>query len=113
MSNDIYKLESASNEDPELLDNWPKGHKLSLNAAKSKSILICTKSRREILTSNDDKLNFLIRNRELESVDVIKYLGVHVDYSLSWNDRLKYATSMVSRGMGMLNKPNTISLRPV
>ena len=81
MSNYISRLESAINEDLELLDNWLKGNKLSLNVAKTKSMLICTKSRRGILNSNDDKLNLLIRDRELESVDVIKYLGVHVDYS--------------------------------
>ena len=80
MSNDISKLESAINEDLELLNNWLKGNKLSLNVAKTKSMLICTKSRRNILNSNNDKLNLLIPNRELESVDVIKYLGVHVEY---------------------------------
>ena len=37
----------------------------------------------------------------LESVDLIKYLGVNVDYSLSWKDRLKSVTSKVSRGMGI------------
>ena len=79
MSSDISELESAIDEDLELLDNWLKGNKLSLNVAKTKSMLICTKSRRKILNSNDDKLNLLIRNRELESVDVIKYLSVHVD----------------------------------
>ena len=81
MSNDVSKLESAFNEDLELLDNWLKGNKLSLNVAKTKSMLICTESRRKILNSNDDTLNLLIRDRELESVDVIKYLGMHVDYS--------------------------------
>ena len=90
MSNYTSRLEFAINEDLDLLDNWLKGKTLSLNVAKTKSMLICTKSRRKILNSNDDKLNLLIRDRELESIDVIKYLGVHVDY-----------------------KPNSISLRPV
>ena len=69
-----------------------------------KSMLICTKSRRKILNSNDDKLNLLIHDRELESVDVLKYLGVHAAYSLSWEDHLKSVTSKVSRGMGMLKQ---------
>ena len=63
ISNDISKLEYAINEDLELLDNWLKGNKLSLNVAKTKSMLTCTKSRRKILNSNDDKLNLLIRDR--------------------------------------------------
>ena len=68
MPNDISKLETAINKDLELLDNWLKGNKLSLNVAKTKSMLICTKSWRKIVYSNDNKLNLLIR--ELESVDV-------------------------------------------
>ena len=49
MSNDISKL------DRQLLDNWLKGNKLSLNVAKTKSMLICIKSKRTILNSNEDK----------------------------------------------------------
>ena len=109
ISNDISKLESAINEDLTLLDNWQKGNKLSLTVAKTKSMLICTKSRRKILNSNDDKQNLLIRDRDLESIDVIKYLGVHVDYSLSWKEHLKSVTSKVSRGMGMLKQAKSFS----
>jgi len=103
MSN-ISKLESAINEDLELLDNWLKGIMLSLNVAKTKSMLICTKSRRKILNNNDNELNLQICDRELDSVDVIKYLGVHVDDSLSWKDHLKSVTSKVSRGIGILKQ---------
>ena len=67
-------------------------------------MLICTKLRRKILNTNEDKLNLLIRDRHLESVEVIKYHGVHVDCSLSWKDHLKSVTSKVSRGMGMLKQ---------
>ena len=104
MSNDISKLEFATNKDLELLDNWLKGNKLSLSVTKTRSMLIRTNSRRKILYTNDDKLNLLIRDRDLESVDVIKYLCVHVDYSLSWKDHLKSVNSKVSRGMGMLKQ---------
>ena len=104
ISNDFSKLESVTNEDLELVDNWLKGNNLSLNVAKTKSMLICIKSRRKILNSNDDKLNLLVHDRELESVHVLKYLGLHVDYSLSWKDHVKSAISKVSRGVGMLKK---------
>ena len=44
MSNGIPKLESAINEDIELLNNWLKANNLLLNVAKTTSMLICTKS---------------------------------------------------------------------
>ena len=97
MSTDISKLESAINQNLQLLDNWLKGNKLSLNVAKTKSMLICNKSWRKIINNNDG-------DRELESVDVIKYLGVHVDFTLSWKDHLKYVAFKVSKGMGMLKQ---------
>ena len=43
-----------------------------------------------------------IHDKELDSVDVIKYFGVHVDYNLCWKDHSKSLTSMLSRGIGML-----------
>ena len=102
MGNDISKLETAINEDLKLLDKWLKGNKLSLNVAKTKSMLICTKPKRRILENNDVKLTLMIRDRELDLVDEIKYLGVNVDDSLSWKEHIKSVTSKVSRGMVML-----------
>ena len=63
--------------------------------AKTNSMLFCTKSKRKILNSNDGKLILLIHDRDLESIDIIKYLGVHVDYNLSWKDHLKSVASKV------------------
>ena len=102
MGIDISQLETAINEDLELLDKWLKGNKLSLNVAKTKSMLICTKPKRRILENDDVKLTLMIRDRELDLVDEIKYLGVNVDDSLSWKENIKSVTSKVSRGMGML-----------
>ena len=102
MGNDVSKLETAINEDLKLLDKWLKGNKLSLNVAKKKSMLICTKPKRRILENNDIKLTLMIRDREIDLVDEIKYLGVNLDDSLSWKEQIKSVTSKVSRGMGML-----------
>ena len=44
----------------------------------------------------------MIRDRELDLVDEIKYLGVNVDDGLSWKEYIKSVTSKVLRGMGML-----------
>ena len=55
----------------------------------------------------------LRHNRELESIDAIKYLDVHVACSLSWNDPLKYVTSKVSKGMGMLKQAIYYLPKPV
>ena len=71
-AHDISKLESAINEDLELYHSSLKRNKLSLNVARTRSMLICKKSRRKILNSNYDNLNLLIHDRLLESVNLIK-----------------------------------------
>ena len=42
-SKDISQLNEAINDDLEHLDSWLKGNKLSLNVAKTRSMLIATK----------------------------------------------------------------------
>ena len=73
-----------SSGDLELLDIWLKGNKLSLNAAKIKSMIICIKSGWKILNSIADKLILLMHDNELESADIISNYLVQVDDSLSW-----------------------------
>ena len=65
-------------------------------------MLIYTNPRRRIFNSNDEKLNLKIRDRELDLVDKIKYLGVHVDDSWIWNEHLKSVISKALRGIGMI-----------
>ena len=60
--------------------------------------------------NNDNKLTLLIRDRELNSVDLFKYVGVHVDYSLIWKDNLTCVTSNMSRGIGMLKQAKKFCL---
>ena len=45
-----------------------------------------------------------LTSTSLESVNEIKYLGVHIDYSLSWKDHVKSVTSKMLRGLGMLKQ---------
>ena len=63
---------------------------------------ICTKPKRRIHKNNDEKLNLIIPDGELDLVDEIKYLGVHVDDSLSWKEHPKSVTTKVSREIEML-----------
>ena len=47
-SKDIMQLNRALNDELRRLDGWLQGNKLSLNVAKTRSMLIATKKRRSI-----------------------------------------------------------------
>ena len=48
-SNDVTQLHEAINNDLKRLDSWLQGNKLSLNVAKTHSMLLATKQKRRVL----------------------------------------------------------------
>ena len=101
-SNDITQLNKAINNDPRHLDTWLQGNKLSLNVAKTHSMLITTKQKRNILQEKNLNLELNIRESELEVVQKTKYLGVQILCSLDWKEHIKTVSAKVSRAVGFL-----------
>ena len=101
-SNDITQLNKAINNDLRHLDTWLQGNKLSLNVAKTHSMLVTTKQKRNILQEKNLDLELNIRESELEVVQKTKYLGVQIDCSLDWKEHIKTVSAKVSRAVGFL-----------
>ena len=96
----MAQLNGAINNDLKRLDTWLQGNKLSLNVAKTHSMLITTKQKRNVLKSSNQNLE--LRNNELDVVQKTKYLGVQIDCSLDWKEQIKAVTAKVSRAIGFL-----------
>ena len=107
-SKDISQLNEAINVDLERLDSWLKGNKLSLNVAKTQSMLIATKPKQQTLNNAAGKPNLEIRGRELDVVKKTKYLSVQVNNSLDWKKHIKAVSSKVSRAIGFLKHARNI-----
>ena len=107
-SRDISQLNEAINNDLERLDSWLKGNKLSLNVAKTQSMLIATKPKHRALNSATEKLHLKIRGSDLDVVNKTKYLGVQVDNSLDWKEHIKTVSTKVSRAIGFLKHAKNI-----
>ena len=107
-SKDISQLNEAINDDLEHLDSWLKGNKLSLNVAKTQSMLIATKPKHRALNDAAEQLHLKIRGCELDLVNKTKYLGVHVDNSLDWKEHIKTVSTKVSRAIGFLKHAKNI-----
>ena len=101
-SSDITQLNEAINGDLKQLDTWLQGNKLSLNVAKTHSMLVSTKQRHNILQSQNKDLDLKIRENGLQVVQKTKYLGVEIDCSLDWKEQIKAVSTKVSRAVGFL-----------
>ena len=95
-SNDITQLNKAVNNDLRHLDTWLQGNELSLNVAKTHSMLITTKQKRNILQEKNLNLELNVCESELEVVQKTKYLGVQIDCSLDWKEHIKTFIEMLS-----------------
>ena len=103
-SYDLTQLNEAINGDLRKLDAWLQGNKLSLNVAKTHSMLISTKQKHNTLNSRNVDLKLKIRDSELEVVKKTKYLGVQIDCSLDWKEQIKAVFTKVSRAVGFLKQ---------
>ena len=106
-SSDINVLNEAINNDLKQLDTWLQGNKLSLNVAKTNSMLVSTKQKHNILKSRNEDLDLNIRNNELEIIQKTKYFGVQIDNSLNWKEHIKTVSTKVSRAIGFLKHAKT------
>ena len=98
-SKDISQLNEAINDDLEHLNAWLKGNKLSLNVAKTQSMLIATKPKHRALDNAAETLYLKIRGSVLDVVSKTKYT-VHVDNSLDWKEQIKAVSTKLSRAIG-------------
>ena len=101
-SHDLTQLNEAINSDLKKLETWLNGNKLSLNVAKTHSMLISTKQKGSSLRSRNEALELKIRENELEVVQKTKYLGVQIDCNLDWKEQIKAVSTKVSRAIGFL-----------
>ena len=106
-SSDLTQLEVALNSDLKQLTTWLQGNQLSLNVAKTHSMLISTKQKHNILKSQNEVLELNIRNNKLDVVQKTKYLGVQIDNSLDWREQIKVVCTKVSKAVGFLKHAKT------
>ena len=96
-SPDLTRPYKAISSDLRKLNSWLQGNKLSLNVAKTHSMLISTKQKHRIFKSQNEDIKLKIRDNELEVVNRTKYLGLQIDCSLDWKEQIK-AVSATSPG---------------
>ena len=67
------------------LESWLKGNKISLNVAKTHTMLICSKSKQKALINSNEKLDIKVKGENLmvvEKINTLEYKLIKI-----WNGR--------------------------
>ena len=102
-SNSIDDITKSMNAELENLRKWLHGNKLTLNVAKTTSMIIGTN--RKLHQSNSGELiqaHFKISGEAIEQKTCVKYLGVILDNQMKWKDHISLISLKVSRAIGMI-----------
>ena len=85
-SDSVTRINDCVNDDLHNLKSWLQGNKLSLNVAKTHSLVVGSRKRLKNI-SNDKvaKPSFVVGEENVCIVESMKYLGVIVDKHLSWD----------------------------
>ena len=101
-SKDVPQLNREINEDLEKLDELLMGNKLSLNVAKTHSMLIASQQKHKSLAHSDIRCDPEIREKEIEIRSKAQYLGVQIDDNLNWKEHIRAVSAKASRAVGFL-----------
>ena len=83
----------------ELIDRWLVSNKLSINIGKTKFMLFSTPN-----SNVGGKHSLSIRNRQINQVNSLKFLGVFIHNNFSWSLHIKYLISKLRSCYGVVCK---------
>ena len=94
------KRHEALNDDLLKVAQWLHGNKLTLNLAKTKSMIIGSNRKLAGISS----FSLSIFDTDINSVTSFKYLGVILSSTFTWSDHVKYISSKVNKNLGLLRR---------
>ena len=98
-NNSLKKTNQHINHDIKLLCQWLRSNKVSLNASKTEIIIF--KNKFKTITKH---LNFRVSGQKINPTTSVKYLGVHLSDSLTWEIHFKNLQAKLNRAIGLLCK---------
>ena len=91
------------NEDLKCLKIWLAGNKLSINVAKTNSLVIGSRKKlKDIQFAIKIKPSFAISGEEISIIEYTKYLGVQVDQYMKWENHANHVIKKISRALSMI-----------
>lgn len=98
--NNVEELINVINSELKDLSEWFAVNKLKLNVNKTKAM--CITSENEYRRIMDHQRVITIEGENIEFVEVVKYLGVMVDYKLSFKNHVDYICKKIGKRLGVM-----------
>ncbi len=95
----LSELESIMNQELQHLSTWFQANKLSLNTSKTNYILFRNKGK--VIPNN---LAIKINGVKINHVCNTKFLGLHIDETLTWTNHITYISSKISKNIGVIRR---------
>jgi len=102
--NNIHDIISTIENDLESLHDWFCSNKLSLNVNKTNFMLFFPKTLNNDINIKSIKLG----NQIVERVSKAKFVGIHIDDGLQWDEHIQHVTSKLSSGAYAINASKRI-----
>ena len=101
-SKNILTINERVNEDLKCLKIWLAGNKLSINVAKTNSLVIGSRKKlKDIQCPLTIKPSFAISGEEISIIEHTKYLGVQMDQYMNRENHINHVIKKISRALGM------------
>ena len=94
VGHNICELQIEMNQNLHEPNDWFTANKLSVNASKTKLMLL---TRQQAL--EHEPLHLMLNNEQLESVSHTKFPGLYIDEYLQWNCHISHCTQKISSGL--------------
>ena len=104
-SHDIEVITETLNSDLNNVASWLPANKLTLNNSKTEYMIIGSKKRLGLVTS-DPAIN--VGNLKINGVETTKSLGLMIDESLNWSAHVDHIFKNVASGLAILRKVREI-----
>ena len=98
-ANTLTKLNQEVNKESKSFLNWLNANKLTLNYKKTKYMIITNKV---YSLKYRKKFRLNINKNNIKQVEEFKYLGVILDYKLSWRPHINYLKTKLSSASGVM-----------
>ena len=82
------------------IDKWFIANKLMVNSSKTNYMVFKTKNRK----LQDVPIQILLNGQQISQASVTKFLGVHLDESISWSKHIEDVCLKISRAIGVLSR---------
>ena len=90
------------NNDLQVLADWFRANKLSLNISKTKSMLFCRSPPLE-----NEELILTMSNTIIQRMKCLQFLGLYIDDKLDWHEHINKCKNKLTSALYVINKVNS------